>query len=153
MRGHVGGHSHGDPAGTVDDDVGHRGGQNGRLLAFAVVGGAEVDRVFIELADHVHGCFGEAAFGVARSGWWIVERTEVALRVDEREHPGEVLSHTYQGVVDGRVAVGVVTAHGVADYASRFTERCAWTDPHLQHRPEDPALHRFEAVPHVGDGP
>ena len=152
VRGHVGGHADRNAAGAVDENVGQRRRQHDRLIALTVVGGAEIDRVLVEFADHVHRRLGQPALGVTRSSGRIVERTEIALRIDERNHPREVLAHAGQGVVDGGIAVRVVAAHRVAHDASRLAIRRAGTDAHLQHRPENAALHWLEAVAHIGNG-
>ena len=152
VRGHVGGHADRNAAGAVDENVGQRRRQHDRLIALTVVGGAEVDRVLVEFADHVHRWLGQPALGITRGSGRIVERTEIALRIDERNHPREVLTHAGQGVVDGGIAMRVVAAHRVAHDASRLAIRRAGTDAHLQHRPENTALHRLEAVAHIGNG-
>ena len=150
---HVGGHAHRDSGGAVHDQVGQRGGEDDRFGVLAVVGGAEVDGVLVEFPDHVHGRIAEAAFGVPGRGRRVVETAEVALRVHQRHHAAEVLAHPDEGVVDGGVAVRVVAAHRVAHDASRLAVRSARAQAHLQHRPQDAALHGLEAVSHIGDGP
>ena len=152
MGHHVGGHAHGDPRRAVHQQIGQRRGEDDGLGVLPVVCGAEVDGVLVELANHVHGRVAQTAFGVAGGGRRVVEAAEVALRVHERHHAAEVLAHPDEGVVDGGVAVRVVAAHGVAHDSSRLAVRSAGAQAHLQHRPEDAALHRLEAVSHIGDG-
>ncbi len=153
VGGHVGGHAHGDAAGAVDQQIGQQRRQVHRLGALAVVGGAELDGVLVDLADHLHRGVGEAALGVARCGRWVVEAAEVAVGIDEGDHPAEVLAHAHQGLVDGHVAVRVVLAHGVADDARALAVGVVGAQAHLEHREEDAALDRLEAVADVGDGP
>ena len=68
--------------------LGSRAGQADRLAALAVVGGAELDRVLVELAQHVDRGLGQAALGVAVRGRRIVERAEVAVGVDQGDAAG-----------------------------------------------------------------
>src|SRR5580693_7795109 len=50
-----------------------------------------------------------APFGVAHGrGRIAVDRTEIALPVDERQAHGEILRHAHERVVDRLVAVGMV---------------------------------------------
>ncbi len=55
VRGDVGRHPDRDATGTVDQQVGKPAGQDCRLLRAAVVVGGEVDRVLVDVAQHLHG--------------------------------------------------------------------------------------------------
>ena len=153
VAGHVGRHAHRDAGGAVDQQVGQAPGQHDRLVALPVEGGAELDGVLVELGQHLLGGRGQPTLGVAVGSGWIIEAAEVAVRVDQRDDPGEVLTHAGEGVVDGPVAVRVVFAHRLADHAGALTVRSVGAQPHVLHGVEDAALHRLEAVPYVGDGP
>ena len=89
VGGHVGGHAHGDACGAVQQQVGEQRWEVGGLGGLAVVGRSEAHRVLVELADHGHGGLAEPALGVAGGGRRVVQRTEVALRVDQGHAPGE----------------------------------------------------------------
>ncbi len=52
VRGHVGGHAHRDPGGTVDQQVRVRGRKRDRLPLLAVVVGGEVDGVLVDRLRH-----------------------------------------------------------------------------------------------------
>ena len=69
----------------------------------------------------------------------------------ERVAQREVLRHPHQGVVDRRVAVRVVLAHDAADDVGRLPVRPVGAQALLEHRPEDPAVDRLQAVAHVGE--
>jgi hypothetical protein len=153
VSGHVGGHAHGDAAGAVDQQVGQQRREIDGFGALAVVGGAEVDGVLVDLAHHLHGGVGEAALGVAGRCRGIVEAAEVAVGIDQGDHAAEVLAHADERLVDRHVAVGVVLAHGVADDAGALAVGVVGAQAHLEHRVEDAALHRLETVAHIGDGP
>ena len=52
---HVGGHTHRNAGGAVDEQVGNEGRQHRWLVAKPVEGRGEVDGFFVDFADHVHG--------------------------------------------------------------------------------------------------
>ena len=89
-----------DAGGAVDQQVGERGGQDGRLDVLAVVVGLEVDGVLVEPVGHRQGGGGHPALGVAHGGRTVVERAEVAVAVDQRQPHGPRLGGADQGVVD-----------------------------------------------------
>ena len=113
------------PGGAVDEQVREARRQDERLALRLVVVRAEVDRVGVELAQHLLGELREARLGVAHRGRRIVvDRAEVALAVDERVAQRERLGEAHERVVDRRVAVRVMVAHHVADDVRR-TSRTA----------------------------
>src|SRR3546814_6125073 len=76
-----------------------------------------------------------AHFGVTHGRREIaVDRTEVALTVDEHVAHREVLRHAYHGVVDRGVAVRMVFTDHVADDARRFLVRLVELVAELLHR-------------------
>src|SRR3546814_14362098 len=87
-----------------------------------------------------------AHFGVTHGRREIaVDRTEVALTVDEHVAHREVLRHAYHGVVDRGVAVRMVFTDHVADDARRFLVRLVDIVAELLHREQPAAVHRPEA--------
>ena len=95
---------------------------------------------------------GQPALGVALGRRRIaVDRTEVALAVDQRQAHGEVLRHAHQRVVDRQVAVRVELAHHLADDAGRTScTSCSSRAPARSMPIEDAPVHGLEAVAHVG---
>ena len=88
---------------------------------------------------------------VAHGGWRIVvDRAEVALAVDELVAHRELLRQTREGVVDRRVAVGVVVAHDVADDRRALAVGPRRREAVLGHREQHAAVNRLEAVADVG---
>ena len=153
VRRDVGRHTDRDAGRAVDQQVGEARGEDGRLLRATVVVGLEVDGVFVDLADHVHGQRRHPALGVSHGGRGVVAgRAEVALAVDQRSahHPG--LREADHGVVDRRVAVGVVLTHDVTDDARALGEAAIGAVAAVVHRVEDAPVHGLEAVAHVGQG-
>ena len=69
-----------------------------------------------------------------------------------REHVahGEILRHADDGVVDGAVAVRVIFTEHFTDDARRLLVRLAARHAGALHRVEDAAVHRLQAVAHIG---
>ena len=149
----VRGHADGDSLAPVDQQVGEPGGQQRRLLELAGVVVDEVDGVLVDAVEHRHGDLGQTALRVAGRGGRVVGRAEVALGVNQRVAEGEALAHADEGVVDGPVAVGVVLAHDVAGHTGALDGRAVGPGAEVVHAPEDPAVHRLESVPGVGQRP
>ena len=153
VRRDVRGHSDRDAAGAVHEQVREPAGEHERLLLVAVVVRHHVDRLGLDVAEHLHRERAEARLGVAgRAGGVAVDRSEVAVRVDQGIAQREVLRHADHRVVDRRVAVRVVLAHHAADDVGRLAVGTVGPQALLEHRPQDPAVHRFQAVAHVGQG-
>ena len=151
VRRDVGRHADRDAGRAVDEQVREARRQDQRLLVVAVVGRGEVDRVLVEVAQHLHRQAREPRLRVAhgRRGV-VVDGAEVPLPVDERVAHGEVLRHAHERVVDRRVAVRVVLAHHVADDRGALRARARRPEALLAHRVEHPPVHGLQPVAHVG---
>jgi hypothetical protein len=146
-------HADRDAAGAVDEEVGEPARQHERLLLVPVVVRDEVDGLFVDVAEHLHRERAEARLGVPRGARGVaVDRAEVAVRVDQGVAEREVLSHADHRVVDRGVAVRVVLAHHAADDVGRLPVGPVGPQALLVHRPQDPAVHRFQAVADLGQG-
>ena len=146
-------HPDGDPRRAVDEQVREPRRQRQRLLARLVVVRPEVDRVHVDVAQHLGRETREPALGVAHRGRRVVvDRAEVALAVDERVAERERLRHPDERVVDRAVAVRVVAAHDLADDRRRLLVRPVRLHAGVVHPPEDAAVDRLEAVADVGQG-
>ena len=111
----VRGHAHGDARRAVHQQVWEAGGQDLGLLAALVEVGGPIHGVLLDVCQHIPGHFGHAGLRVTVGcGGVAVHGAEVAVAVDEPVAHGEVLGQTDQGVVDRRVAVGVIFAQHVA---------------------------------------
>ncbi len=153
VRRTVGGHTHRDAAGSVDQQVGEGRGQDDRLDILAVVVRFEVDRVLVQAGRHGERRGRHPAFGVAHGCGAVIGRTEVAVTVDQRQSHGPGLRGPDQRVVDRSIAVRVVLAHDFAHHAGTFHVGPVRPDAHLIHGVEDPALDGFQAVTGIGQSP
>ena len=127
--------------------------EDGRLAARLVVVGDEIDRVGVDVAQHLGRHARKTALRVAhRARRVTVDRAEVTLPLDERVAHRERLCEPGQGVVDRRVAVGVVVAHHVADDARRLPGGAVRLQAGLVHGVEHPAVDGLQAVAHVRQG-
>ncbi len=151
VRRNVGGHTHRDSGGAVDHQGRHLGGQHDRLGHGFIVIGLKVDRLLVQIFEHLVRDLRHAHFGVAHGrGRVAVHRSEVALAVDQGVAHGKVLGHAHDGVVHGHVAVGVVFTNHVTDDARRFFVRLVVVVSEFAHREKHAAMNRFEAIAHVG---
>ena len=151
VRRDIGRHADGDAAGAIDQQIREARRQHHRLFLVAVVVFLEVDGVLVDVVEQRHRRPAEAAFGVAHGRRRIaVDRTEIALPVDQHQAHGEILRHAHQRVVDRLIAVRVIFAHHVADDARRFDVFLVGRVALLVHRMENAAVHGLQAVAHVG---
>ena len=150
VRRNVRRHADGDAGRAVDQQVRHPSRQHlGDLQRFVVVGDG-VDRLFIQIREHLAADLRHAHFGVARRGGRVaVDGAEVALAVRQRVAQHEVLRHAHDGLVDGAVAVRVVLRHHFADDVGGFARRPVVEVAQLVHRVEHAPMHRLQAVAHV----
>ena len=153
VRRDVGGHAHGDARAAVDEQVGETRGQHHRLLAALVVVGGPVDRLRVDVAQHLRGDAGQTAFGVAHGGGGVaVDRAEVAVAVDQEVADGEGLRQTHQSIVDGGVAVRVEITHDVTHDAGALAIGPVGLHARVVHAEEHATVHGLEAVTNVGQG-
>ena len=146
-------HPHGDAARAVGQKIGKAGGQDHRLLVFAVIGRAKVDGVLVDAVQQKLGGLGQAALGVAHGrGVIAVDIAEIPLAIDQLVALGEVLGEAHQSLVDSGVAVRVILADDIAHNAGRLLGRGVRIQPELTHGVKQPAVHRLQPVAHVGQG-
>src|SRR5882672_9605207 len=152
VRRDVGRHAHGDARGAVDQQVGNARRQDGGLALLAIVVRREIDRLLVDVEQHLGGDLVQPAFGIAIGRCRVaVHRAEIALAVDQRVAHGEILRHAHQRLVGRGVAVRVVLAQHFADNARAFHVRPVPGVVRLVHRVQHPAVDRLQAVAHVGE--
>jgi hypothetical protein len=153
VRRDVGRHAYRDARAAVDQQVRQLRRQHQRLALAAVVVGAEIDSLLVDVGEHLVRDLREPDLGVAhRRRVVAVDAAEVALAVDQHVAQRERLRHAHNGVVDRRVAVRMVLAHHVADDARALLERPVPVVVLLVHREQHAAMHRLQAVARVGQG-
>ncbi len=154
VRRDVGRHTHGDTAGTVDQQVGNLGRHDRRDLLGAIVVGHPVDGFLFQVSQQFMGQLGHAHFGVSHGcGVVAVHRTEVALAVYQHVAQRERLRHAHDGVVDRGVAVRVVLTDHVADHTGGFLVGLVPVVAQLAHGIKHTAVHRLQAVTCIRQGP
>ena len=151
VRRDVRGHPNRDPPGTVHQQVRESGGKHDRLLLVPIEVRLEVDGLGLDVPKELQGHGGKPSFRVpVRCGRVAVDGAEVPVSVHQGGSKREVLGHPHQGVVDRVVPVRVVLPDHVADDRRRLAVGTVGPEAGLEHRPEDPAVHRLQTVTHLG---
>ena len=154
VRGHVGGHAHGDSRSAVHQQIGKLGGHHARLFQRVVKVGLEVNRVLVEVVEHLIGDALEAGLGVAHSGRRIaIDGTKVALTVYQRIAQAPVLGHAYHRIVHRCVAMRVVFTQDLTHDAGALFVGFVVAHAQLTHAVEHAAMHGLQAVAHIGQRP
>ncbi len=147
-------HAHGDAARAVDEQVRDTRRQHRRFAFLAIVIGDEMDGFAVDVGEQLAGDALEAAFRVAhRRGGVAVDRTEIALAVDQHVAQREILRHAHQRVVDRVVAVRVVLTHHLADDACALHIGAVPHDVCFMHGKKHTAVYRFEPVSNIWQRP
>ncbi len=153
VRRDVGGHADRDARRTVDQQVRDARRQDQRLAFAAVVVGPEVDRFLVDVDQQLVADLRHADFGVAhRGGIVAVDRTEVALAVDQHVAQREILRHPDDGVVDGAIAVRVVLTDHIADDTRRLLVGPVPVVVQFVHREQHAPMHGLQAVADIREG-
>ena len=149
----VGGHADGNALAAVDQEVREPAGQDAGFLLGLVKVGVPVDGILVDVGEHFHRHLAHTGLGVpVSSGGVAVHRTEVTLAIHQRVAEGEILSQANHGVVDRRVAVGVVRAQHRTDGVGGFAVGVAGIVAALVHGIENAAVDGLQAVPDVRQG-
>ena len=150
VRRNLGRHPHCDAVGTVHQQTGHDGGKNLRLYRLAVEVGVEVDRAPVNVLHHGDGELRKPCFRVPVGGRRVpIHRTEIAFSVNQRMPLIESLGEPYERVVDRSVPVRVVLLEDLPDDSRAFGKGAGREQTLPEHRVENPALPRFQAVPDI----
>ena len=153
VRRHVGRHTDRDSLTAVADQVRELAGKYGRLAALVVEGRLEIDRVLLDVFEHLHRQRHHTRFRVAVGGGGVVvDRAEVSLPIDERVAQRERLRHADHRAVKGKVAVGMVLAQTLADDLRAFDVSVGGRQSQLAHGVQDTPLNRLQTVAHIGQG-
>ena len=154
VRWNIGRHADGDAGRTIDQEI-RNPGRHYRWFEFRlIVVGDEIDGFLVDIGKQFMGDARHSDFGVSHRGRCIaIHRAKVSLPVDQHETHRKRLRHPHQRVVNGGIAMGVIFADHIADDAGRFLIRFVVVVAQFLHRKKDPAMHRFQPIAHVGQGP
>ena len=153
VRGHVRGHTHSDAVAAVDQQCGDLCRQHRRLLQRVIEVILEIHGILVEVVQHLLGDPLQTGLGITHGcGAVAVDTTEVALAIDQRITQRPRLGHTAHGIVDGRVAVGMVLTQHLTDDSRRFLISAVGTHAQAQHAEKDTTMHRLQSVSHVRQG-
>ncbi len=151
VRRNGGRHADGDTIRSIGQQVRKRGGKNDGLFFFAIIGGAEIHRVFIQPFEKRLRDRGEPAFGVTHRGGVIaVDVAEIALPVDQRITHREILCEANERVVNRLVAMRMIFTDDIAHHARAFLETGLRVQAQCPHRPQHPAMHGLQPVARIG---
>ena len=116
MRSHIGGHTHGDAGGAINQQVREGSGQNSRLHELVVVVRHEVDHIFVKIRSECLSNRSHTRLSIAGGGRAVVEGTKVAVAVDQGQAQSEGLSQAHHCIVDSGVTVRVELTHHLTGY-------------------------------------
>ena len=144
VRRDVSRHADRDTGRAVYQQVGEAGRQYDRLLALLIEVRLEIDRVFLDIRQHVVRQLGHAGLGITVCCRRVaVHGTEVAVTVDQRIVQRERLRHTHHRVVNRCVAVRMIPAEHITDGRCRLAVGLVRGQAVLVHRVQDAAVYRL----------
>ena len=150
VRRNIGRHADRDTRRSIDQQVGYLRRQYQRLVLGSVVIGTEVYGFLVDVIEEFLRDARHADFGVTHCRRVIaIDRSEIALTIDQRITQREILRHAHDGVVDRGIAVGMVFTDHIAHDARRFFISTIPFVRQLVHRKKHAAMHRLEAVPDI----
>ena len=144
MRRDIRRHTDCDTGCTIHKEIRKSGRKDGRFLLRLIKVRREINGIFIDIRCHFHGDLTQARLGVTHGrGPVPVYGPEVSVPVYERIPGGPLLGQIDQGAVDRAVAMRMVFTHCITDDTRTFTVRFVRPVVQLDHRVEDPSLHRL----------
>ena len=147
-------HAHADADRAVAQEVGESRRQDARFLARLVVVVDVVDRVPVELGQHLYRGIAHPRLGVAHRRRGIaVDGAVIPLPVNERIAQAEILRHVHERGVDDHLAVGMIVAGRVTGDLGALSETPARGQVQVVHGHQDSPLRGLEPVPHVRNRP
>ena len=154
VRRDVGGHAHSNTAGAVDQQVGNTRWHDRRDQFSAVIVRHPIHGFFMQVGQQFVSQLGHAHFGVSHgSGVVAVNRTEVTLTVYQQVAQGEWLSHSNDGVVNGRITMRVILTDNVTDHTGRFLVRLVPVVTQFAHRKQHTPVHGLQAIARIRQCP
>ena len=153
VGGNVGRHTNGNAGGAVYQKVGETAGQHPGLFPGLVEVGVPVDRIFVNIPEHLIGELRHSCLGVAvSSGGVAVHGAEVAVTVHQHIAHGKVLGKTDHGVVNRAVAMGMVLTKHVTDAGGGLLKGLVGCQTAFIHSIKDAAVDGLQTVTDVRQG-
>ena len=149
----IGGHTNGNAAGAVYQQVGEAGGKDTGLLPALVEVGVPVHGVLFDVPQHFIGNFAQPGLRITVGCRGIaIHGAEVAVTVHQHIAHGKVLRQTHQRVIHRGVAMGMVPAQHVAHAGSGLFKGLVRGQIVLVHGVQNTPVHRLQTVPHIRQG-
>ena len=150
MRRNIGRHAHGDPRRTVNEQVRDTRRQNQWFFFRTVVVRPKINRFLVNVSQQFMTDARHTDFGITHRRRVItVDRTEVALAIDQHVTQREILRHPDNGVVNGRIPVRVIFTDDVTDHTGRLLIGLVPVVIQLVHRKQHATVHWLQAVAHI----
>ena len=151
MRRNTGRHADGNARRPIGQQIGKSGGQHNRLFIFAVISGAKINRVAVNILQQQTGNFGHARFRITHGGGIIaIDIAKIALPINQRIAHRKILRQTHQSIVNRLVTMRVITTDNITDNARRFFETLLGVKAQLPHGIQQATVHRLQPVAHIG---
>ena len=151
VRRDIGCHADSNARGAVDQKVGKTRRQHNRLGFRTIVIVLKVDCILVDIGEQRFGGLGQPCFGVAHRGGRIgVHRAEIALAIDQRQAQRPILRHPRQRIVNRAIAMRVIFTHHVTNDTRRFAIGLVRREAAFMRAPQDAAMHRLQAITHIG---
>ena len=118
MRRNTGRHADGNARRPIGQQIGKSGGQHNRLFVFAIISGAKINRVAVNILQQQTGNFGHACFRVTHGGGIItIDIAKIALPINQWIAYGKILRQTHQCIINRLIAMRMVATDNIADNA------------------------------------
>ena len=96
MRGNIGCHPDSNPRGTIDQKIREPSRQNSWLLFTAIIVVLKVNRILIDVTQHLNGNLAHSGLGITHGGCPVaINRAKVTMAVNQHIAIAEVLRHPH----------------------------------------------------------
>ena len=150
MRRDIGGHTHRNTRGTIDQQIWESGRKNGWFFFTFIIVRLKIDRIAVNIIQQKCGSFGQPSFGITHGGGAItIHRAKVTLPVNQLDPHGPRLSHTHHGIVNRGVTMRMVFTHHLTNCAGRFAVRFIVGKTAFMHGIQDATMNRLKTISHI----
>ncbi len=137
-------HAHGNAVRSIHQQIRNPRRKDRRLDCRFVIVRREVHRLFVDVLHQRAGDPLQAAFRIThRRRRVVVHRSKISLPVNQRIAQRKILRHAHQRVINRRVAVRMVEAHGLSHYLGALGVLLVVLQAHLLHGVEHTPMHRL----------